>query len=273
MRNIIYIYSLCLMIIASSCVDDYQDANPPRLLDAPAVNSVEIQDEVLAGGASTLITIAVVDAPGGLVDIIATDVDQFGVAIGGTFDIVNSIAGLTQGVVEVEYTAPTGFAGTATLSVAVKDGQLDDEGGDASKNSVAQTLTVEILCGEFAGVRQFNGELLVDDFASGPYSYMDNVSLVDCAEEGVYSIADISGGLYANSYAENYGTSARAAVITIDDSSNEVTWTGVSDQFGGEIIQDPAQPVSNYNPSSGIVTIFWTATAFGERGITTIDFN
>jgi len=52
---------------------------------------------------------------------------------------------------------------------------------------------------------------------------------------------------------------------------NTVTWSGVSDQFGGAIVQDSAQPTSNLDPSSGTITIYWTATAFGERGVTTLE--
>ena len=129
----------------------------------------------------------------------------------------------------------------------------------------------DVDCGDAAGLYDVNGVILVDDFGSGPYNYTDRISLADCATEGAYSIVDISGGLYTNAYATAYDAVPAAAVIVFDPSiDGPVTWTGVSDQFGGEIIEDPASPVSsNYNAATGIITIYWTATAFGERGITT----
>jgi hypothetical protein len=59
------------------------------------------------------------------------------------------------------------------------------------------------------------------------------------------------------------------ADISIDPDTNLVTWENVSDQFGGEFIQDPAQPDSNFDPDTNTITIYWTATAYGERGIST----
>lgn len=273
MKSISFIYILGLVFIFASCVDDFEDANPPRLLDAPAVNSLSITEDVLKGGTSTVITLNVTDAPAGLASATVTDVDEFGVSVGGSVSVITDINGLTKGEVEIEYTAPEGFSGTVTLSAFVSDGQTDEDGEDASKSSVARTVDIEVLCGDLAGSHTVDGEILVDDFGSGPYTFMDNISLADCEEEGAYNISDISGGLYANAYADNYGTSARAALIVINSTTNVVTWSGVSDQFGGQFVQDPAQPDSNYDAGAGTITIYWTATAFGERGITTINVN
>jgi len=135
-----------------------------------------------------------------------------------------------------------------------------------------KTGTINIAeadCGNFAGTYVVLGTILVDDFGSGPYNSTEVIGLVDCTVEGDYGVADISGGLYTNSYATNYTTSARATIITIDGSNN-VTWASTSDQFGGFFIEDTAAATpSNYNPTTDVITINWTATAFGERGITT----
>ena len=132
----------------------------------------------------------------------------------------------------------------------------------------------DIDCGEVAGLYNVTGVILVDDFGSGPYSYQDRIALADCSTEGTYNIVDISGGLYTNAYATAYGAVPAAAAITFDPTSDgPVTWSDVSDQFGGEIIEDAASPTSsNYNVTTGVITIYWTATAFGERGITTYTF-
>lgn len=136
----------------------------------------------------------------------------------------------------------------------------------------SQTVNIaDVDCGDVAGLYNVTGTILVDDFGSGPYAYDDRIALADCSVEGEYNIADISGGLYTNDYAAAYGVAPAAAVIEFDPTTDgPVTWSGVSDQFGGSFIEDAASATSsNYNATTGVITIYWTATAYGERGITT----
>lgn len=136
-----------------------------------------------------------------------------------------------------------------------------------------KTVTINISdvdCGDVAGVYDVAGTILVDDFGSGPYAYTDQIALADCSTEGEYLISDITGGLYTNDYATAYGVDPASAVIEFDPTMDgPVTWSDVSDQFDGEVLEDPlaAEP-SNYDATNGIITIYWTATAYGERGIT-----
>ncbi|MEQ8924452.1 MAG: hypothetical protein RLO81_01500, partial [Fulvivirga sp.] len=142
-KNLIILFFTVFLI--SSCVDDYEEANPPRLLDAPAVNTIELSELTLFGGESTSATIVVSDAPAGIADVSIVDTDVFGVSVGGTTTIVSGL-GITSGQVVAEYTAPEGFTGTVNLSIAVLDGQVDTEGNDASKSSVAQDIEIQIFC-------------------------------------------------------------------------------------------------------------------------------
>lgn len=267
MKNKIYIIILAVLGIGCE-VDDFQDANPPRLLDAPAVFEVSSSKSLLSGGESTMITISVSDAPAGIDSVGINDTDDLGISAGGSTVMVSG-QGTTRGEVVAEYTAPLGFSGAVNLAVSVYDAQLDDKGENAKKSSVAQDIIVDILCGSLSGAYGVVGTILVDDFGSGPYEYTDNVSLDECATENNYVISDISGGLYTNAYAENYDTEAASAILVIS-STNEVTWSGVIDQFGGDFVQDPAQPLSNYNPATSTFTINWTATRWGERGVTVL---
>ena len=135
----------------------------------------------------------------------------------------------------------------------------------------SQTISIaDVDCGDVAGLYDVTGTILVDDFGSGPYAYTDRIALSDCTVEGKYGITDITGGLYINSYGTNYSVTPAGATIEFDTTSNgPVTWSGVSDQFGGSVIEDPASATaSNYNAATGVITIYWTATAYGERGIT-----
>lgn len=264
-RNVLYL--LAVLFIAVSCVDDYQDANPPRLLDSPAVSSISITNEILSGGGSTTITITVSDAPAGL-DSVATSAIQDGEDIGGDF-VVGDFQGLTQGSFDITYTLPNGVSGAVELNVEVFDGQKDEDGESARKSSGVQTASITALCGTYSGVYDINGTILVDDFGSGPYDYEEVMTSPDCTEANQLFITDITGGLWSGDYADAYGASARNATLVVDPASGDVTWSGVSDQFGGEIIQDAAQPTSNID-GSGVITVYWTATGFGERGVTTL---
>ncbi len=256
--------------MASCSVDDYQDANPPRLLDSPAVSGIDQDVMLLAGGADKVtITVTVSDAPAGIDSVIVEDTDYLGVPAGGSYKMISG-GGIFSGDVVIEYTAPSGFSGTIDLAVSVADGQVDEHGDYAGKSSVAEDIEVDVLCGALSGVYAAEGTILVDDFGSGPFSYNENLTLQSCDTEDAYAISDISGGLYVNDYAENYDTTPAAAVLIIDGSGN-VTWTGVDDQFGGEIIQDAAQPMSNYDSATGIFTIYWTATRWGERGVLVLE--
>ena len=248
-------------------MDDFEDANPSRPLDGPAATEAVASTDVVVSGGTVDISVTVVDAPAGLDSASVRATDALGVDRGGTA-VLSSGQGITEGTAVVTYTSPAGLSGALNLSVRVWDGQVDDSGDDAAKGSDPLDVSVTLLCGGKAGTYNGDGNIIVDDFGSGPYTFIENITLADCETEDAYLVSDISGGLYANDYADAYGTSARAATLVIE-ADQSVTWTGVSDQFGGEIIEDPAGLGSNYNPATSTFTIYWTATAYGERGITT----
>jgi hypothetical protein len=148
MKNLIFnmVGIMAMLMFITSCVDDYKDANPPRLLDAPAVNSISISDTVAVRGETVIITVNVVDAPAGLASVTLTDVDQFGVDAGGTSNVTSDFQGLTKGEVTIEYTTPETFDGVITLSVFVSDGQVDKDGEDASKSSAPREIELLVYC-------------------------------------------------------------------------------------------------------------------------------
>ncbi len=268
MKRFLLLFTLSIVIFWG-CVDDYQEANPATLLDAPAVHRLSLSDSLITDTETTTLSIFVVDAPAGLDSVGVNDVTPDGDPVGGTFSITSNFAGLTEGTVDVTYQPAANYSGVVVLQAQVFDGQVDEDGESAAKSSVLQTIELDVICGTIAGEYNVNGEIIRDDFGSGPYSGEDILSLVDCTVTTAYAVTDITGGLYTGSYADAYGTDAAGAVLNIDFTTGEVTWSGVSDQFGGEIIQDPTQPASNYDSGSGEITVYWMATAWGEQGITT----
>lgn len=265
-RDVLFLLTV-LAVIFVSCVDDYEDANPTRLLDSPAVLTVMVSNDTIEQGTTTDITLTVSDAPAGL-DSIAVSAVSDGEPAGGSFSLPD-VSGLTSGEITVSYTAPSPFSGDIDITVTLYDGQTDEDGDLARKSSVPETVSVNVFCNAETVSYDVNGTILVDDFGSGPYDATESVIFVSCINE--YQVSDITGGLYTGSYADpddGYGTSGRAATLEIDSETGDVTWSDVSDQFGGEIIQDPAQPTSNID-GDGVITVYWTATAYGERGVTT----
>ncbi len=268
MKHLLYLtFFLGIGLALPACVDDYQDANPPRLLDSPAVSSITVADDEIKDGTSTTITVVVVDAPAGLDSISVVALDQNEDEV-GSYSIDTQYKGMTNGDVEITYTAPTQTTGFINLTVTVFDRQLRPTGDIVRKSSVPKSVEIFVFCEPpLVGPYTVKGEFLIDDFNSPEVSGEQQVITVDCAY--AYAVADLSGGLYTSTYATNYGTLPVEAVIEIDPDTNLVTWQNTSDQFGGEFVQDPAQPDSYFDPEKNQFVIYWTATAYGERGIST----
>jgi hypothetical protein len=268
MRKFIYsLFLIGLLVLGYSCVDDFQDANPPRLLDSPAVTTVTSSDPEILEGESTTITATVVDAPAGVDSVAVTATDEAENSV-GSYTVDTPLTGQTAGDIEITYTAPMRIMGPVSVAVTVYDKQFDDKGKVVRKNSVPKSTEILVICPQpLSGNYTVTGQFLKDDFDS-PDVIMDQALInTDCVSK--YLVEDLSGGLYTNTYAEEYGTDPVEAEIDIDPDTNLVTWEGVSDQFGGDIIQDDTQPDSFFDPDTNTITIYWTATTYGERGIST----
>lgn len=298
MKKLTYLLFASVMIL-TGCAEDYvlEDRDlsvielPPYVaFSAPGanatINSIETSE---AGGTFELN----VEVPGGTIsDVTVNYIFGGNAEFGVDFTIVGATsAGGSLFIEHIQSTNPNdAFAdnadivvqlltddvtdGVKTLDVILDsasnaDGALAVGRGGTDFLKTSTIIIADIDCGFATGTYDVLGTILVDDFGSGPYTYTDRLSLADCAVDGVYQISDISGGLYTNAYATSYGTSPATAVLNFASTGGAVTWTGVSDQFGGQIIEDPlATTTSNYDAANGIITIYWTATAFGERGIT-----
>ena len=138
MKKSIPILILLLSTLFTACVDDYQDANPPRPLDGPALFSLNSGSESVTAGESISFTDNVVDAPGGIASVTGTVVDADGDPA-GSIAIVNGLQGETSGLIELRYDAPEPFAGEVTISVTVTDAQ------SPAKTSSPATLTILVV--------------------------------------------------------------------------------------------------------------------------------
>lgn len=300
MKKLIYILFASVMIL-TGCSEDYdlndnvQDLNV-QLLDGeyvaysadganattPAVDAkegetVELNVEIPTGTESDV----TVNFTFGGTAIYGVDFTvPGGTSAGGSVVIVPDDGGGTANIIDnvdilVTLLTDDNQDGNKSLDVILASASNGDGdvlvGRGGTDFLKSQTVNIsDVDCGDVAGLYDVSGVILVDDFGSGPYSYTDRIALSDCSVEGEYAISDISGGLYTNDYATAYGVSPAGATIEFDPAADgPVTWSGVSDQFGGSVLEDPASAISsNYNATTGVISIYWTATAYGERGIT-----
>lgn len=306
MKRIFYLF--IAVVFMTACVEDFDvteqvgpiEALPGYVSFNAAGTNNSIDDESIAeGGGDVTFNI---EAPTGSLSDITVNFTFSGTAVFGTdFTVAGATSAGGSVVIEHRQSAEQAdindFDNVDLVVSSLTDGVADGSktltitlasatGADGTSFNVGRGGTdqlrsanidfTDIDCGFARGNYDVNGTLIVDDFGSGPYNFTEFVVATACPDETTYTIADISGGLYTNSYATAYGTSARAADIVIDQAggAGSVTWSGVSDQFGGAIIEDAASATaSNYDPGTGVITIYWTATAFGERGITTFTPN
>lgn len=110
----------------------------------------------------------------------------------------------------------------------------------------------------------------VHDFLPDFSEYTMDAAVTEISGVNMYKVADFSGGLYSvGPYNDEYGTGAPGAAtqrdleFTID--CGVITWSGQEDPWG-TIVPTPGA-VNTYDDETGVITISWTATGYGERGV------
>ncbi len=98
----------------------------------------------------------------------------------------------------------------------------------------------------------------------GPQTYDLDATLVALGG-GQYTVEDMTGGLWSTTYADAYGTSARATVLT--DICGTLSIADAPDQFGG-FITNEGQQTPNLDPGTGVISWGWIDTIYGEDGVT-----
>jgi len=236
-KNIIYtLLMLGVLLIPNACVDDYTDANPPHLLDAPTlrISKAEGDDHIFATvavnayqntykdmttyDAPVVYTVSVIDAPGQIGDITASaSVADFGSA---TVDATTAAAvkGKNTGEFKVTFTPNPDFTEKTdralNLVITVADMQKDEKGESAS---LVTTLSIPItlvncltdgLAGEYQ-VTAASGNL--DQLAGGVFpNDGSDYTLAQLEEDweeeifvnitkvrpGRFTIDEVTGGLW-----------------------------------------------------------------------------
>jgi hypothetical protein len=256
-----YIWMLVFLLI--SCVDDYQDANPPRLLDAPAVSSVTAADDLILDGQSTQITIVVVDCPAGIDSVAYEIADENGDPIGTvTIDNLDEMKGQTKGDIVATYNSVAKTAAEVTLTFTVYDLQLR-EGEEIRKSSVPQSAEVAVVCAsDLAGTyNAVSGGTSTDgDAAINPAVDIQSViTLTATSTPGEYAIDKSTGKVMDAWYLGVYYGEARDIAGVIKDACGSITLDSYEGPWGEGIVES-----SGSIDASGVIT-FTAMNEFGDE--------
>lgn len=125
-------------------------------------------------------------------------------------------------------------------------------------------VTINYLCNsDLEGKYSVTTTYLYHDFLPD-YATNTMDMTVTSEEYGVYTVPDISGGLYSSGpYSTGYGTSG--VEFTFSDLCDNISWEGQHDPWGA--ITPLAGGVNEVNPETGVFTISWHNEAYGEEGI------
>ncbi|HLF35914.1 MAG TPA: hypothetical protein VI583_16845 [Cyclobacteriaceae bacterium] len=264
-KLITLIFSICVPFIIPSCVDDYKDANPPRLKDAPAVASVSVQDLIITDGTSTTITISVVDAPAGIDSVGYSIADENGDEL-GTIAITNleAVRGKQEGEIIATYTSEPGVAAVITITFIVYDKQLS-EGEVVRKESVPQGVQIEVVCpSDLAGTysTSTSGSSTDGGANNNPLSRLvSEIVLTGTETPGEYTISDASAGAYDAWYLGVYYAEPTALSGILKDACGSITIKEFESPFDGDGVVSSGGSIDNGVITVNVVNVYgdeWT---------------
>jgi len=267
MRQLIsYISLIIALTILHACVDDYQDANPPRLLDAPAVASVTAADDLIFDGESTQITIVVVDCPAGIDSVAYSIADENGDPVGTvTIDNMNEIMGQTRGDIVATYTSEPQTAAEVTLTFTVYDLQERD-GEEIRKSSVPQSAVVSVVCAsQLAGTYNAltSGTSTDGGANNNPAVDIQSVITLTATETpGEYTLDKSTGKAFDAWYLGVYYGDPIDVPGILKDACGSITLESYESPFGDGILSSSGSIDSN-----GVIT-FTAMNEFGDEWTT-----
>lgn len=269
--NRILIILAVASLAISSCVDSYEDANPPRAKDGPVFKLSASGDVIetpedgnfLGAQSNLLLTLDVISAEGFIDSVGVILSDTLGTAVVDQASL-DAVRGQKTGNIRVLYTSPdiVEVESNITLDITLFDGQqpLDWYGKTveyrkSSSDSYDVTLVACTSVG-LAGTYTTLASGFTGDGAGGTNSpYTDLPSEVTFTEirPGQFKVDDMSFGLYP----VGYGDTAPPGNVNL--CGTDISDRGDTDQYG-----DPFTISGTLN-ADGSVHIAWGNT-YGDRG-------
>jgi hypothetical protein len=267
-QKIILLFSLAVIY---SCVEKYQDANPPHLMDSPAVYSVDATSDLITDGSSTKITINVVDAPAGIDSVGYAIADENGDPVGSvSIDNLSSVLGQTKGQIEATYTSMENTAAMVTITFTVFDKQFS-EGEVVRKSSVPQSVEIEVVCesnlaGTYTSV--VSGTSTDPGANVNPVSDLaSEVTLKSAGKIGEYVISDASAGIYDAWYLGVYYDSPSTITAILKDACGSISISTFTDGPFGD--SDGVDSSSGEVDQNGVISLTVT-NVYGDEWTMTL---
>ena len=268
MKKLIYFVFLAgFIIIIYSCVDNYQDANPPKLKDAPAVASISVENDIIIDGTSTKITIKVVDAPAGIDSVGYSILDEHDQKSGTlTFDNLNTLRGQSTGQIIATYTAEKNKAVIVSISFTIYDKQYRN-GEVVRKSSIPQSVQIEVVCpSDLAGTYSTvtSGTSTDPGANTNPVTDIHSEVILKTTEiPGEYEISDASAGIYDAWYLGVYYGESQALPGILKDACGSISIKEFQSPFDGDGIQSSSGVIDNGIITVNVVNVYgddWTIT-------------
>ena len=203
----------------------------------------------------------------------AFDLDVRGAATVNSIDVLISHNGSPAQTLTTVSSFPTNISVTgpeaaAAAGVDVANVQLKDNFTftfvmETSSGTLRPNTSVVIpvscpsdLAGMYEMVTTYNQHDFLPDFDSNTMD-MEVVKV----DEGIYEVADFSGGLYSGGpYNVNYGTTD--LVIEFQEICNEITWSGQQDPWQALLVDPDGD--NFVDPATGVITISPLGEVYGE---------
>lgn len=274
-----------LLFAFSACVDDYTDANPPGMKDAPTlrfstngagsnllalnpVNAFQTEPEVfMMYGAPVVVSVSVIDAPGKIGAIsVTSSIPEYGTI---TIDdaSVAAIQNQESGTFNFTFTPSDDFEDMSdrslNIQVDVSDNQVDDKGQSAPKTTSVTIPTTFAKCiswgiqpGYYA-VTEMTANL--DGGAAVTLADLEAalgervVVTVEGDRPGLYTIDEITGGLWPVAY-----PTRATPVVQIDHCGGEISGREGAVTAGAGTAAARTFTVSGGANEDGSLTITWS---------------
>ncbi|MDP2161004.1 MAG: hypothetical protein Q8K02_11015 [Flavobacterium sp.] len=138
-----------------------------------------------------------------------------------------------------------------------------DVDGDVMPGKGVHTVSIYRFClSDLAGNYSVTTTYGFHDFLPTYATNTMNVEIFANPVENSYYVLDFSGGLYSTGpYCPAYNTCNNPNNrMDFQVNCNTVSWTGQTEPYGPLVMDGP----STYNPVTGVITLRWRATAYGE---------
>ncbi len=163
----------------------------------------------------------------------------------GSFEV----GGLFDGALETGSTLVLDLAGDNT---AVFDNQYSLGIFKLCESDLGGTYEVTTTYGYHDFLPDFN-----------PHTQMMDITALGL---GAYFVQDFSGGLYdGGPYSGAYGTGPTSMDVEFTDICGNISWIGQADPWGDINMNG----VNEVDAMTGVITTSWTATGYGENGVST----